>query len=205
MRQSEPQIDILPSPGEIARMPVERAELDRLVQQKVAEILSARDQFVFEPFFRSRQIAYELKRLQTVPEQRKWTVYFARFGCLLCETQQRNHTGNGMCNRCYANTFQRLKQILGETIKQETPRPVRGLLLRAERSVPETAPRDGIHHTLLKRSSPKELLLYSRVAKQLNLTARYVRDVAVGLRHSEPISAALKKEREKMRNAGGDK
>ena len=116
-------IELLPSPQAILRAPANRTELDRLVQQKVAEILAARDEFVFEPFFRSRQVAYELKRLQTVPEQRKWTVYFERYGCLLCETRKRIHGGNGMCNRCYLRTFQTLKQIIAEGITGQIAQP----------------------------------------------------------------------------------
>jgi len=46
--------------------------------------------FVFEPFFRSRQVAYELQRLQTVSEQRKFTIYFERYGCLVCETRRQS-------------------------------------------------------------------------------------------------------------------
>jgi site-specific DNA-cytosine methylase len=117
------EIEVLPSPAEIARQPVQRAELDRLVKQQVAEILAARDEFVFEPFFRSRQVAYELKRLQTVPEQRKWKVYFERYGCLICKTQKRIHAGNGMCDRCHAYVFQTLKQIIAEGITGQPAPP----------------------------------------------------------------------------------
>jgi protein-arginine kinase activator protein McsA len=89
------------------------------VQEKVAEIMAERDAVVFEPFFRSRQIAYELKRLQTMPEQRKWWVFFERYGCLICETRERIHVGNGMCTQCYSRTFQTLKQIIAEEITGE--------------------------------------------------------------------------------------
>jgi len=140
------RIELLPSPAEIARMPVERAELNRLVEQRVAEILHARDEFMFEPFFRSRQIACELKRLQTVKEQEKWQVYYQRFGCLRCDTTERIHVGNGMCDRCYPNTYGRLKQILGELVKGEFVRPARGQL-RVDRMLPAGAACDGVHPT----------------------------------------------------------
>jgi hypothetical protein len=138
-------VEVLPSPQEIHRAPTRRAELDRLVQQKVAEILTARDEFVFEPFFRSRQVAYELKRLQTVAEQQKYTVYFERFGCLICQTQERPHGGNGMCVNCYNRTFQRLKQIIGEGIRREPARPAEGST-QNQRLLPENAPIDDVHH-----------------------------------------------------------
>lgn len=193
------KFELLPSPGEIAQMPVKRAELQRLVDERVAEILHARDEFMFEPFFRSRQIAYELKRLQTVPEQRKWTIYFQRFGCLACETTDRIHVANGMCNRCYANTFGRLKQILGELVRDQTARPTRGRL-RLDRLLPPSHPMDGVHHTYNQRSTKNERELFDRAAKDLGLTYQYVRSVGVGLRTNAAVAAALKKAaRESMR------
>ena len=124
MRKDNPSsIELIPSQSTMLRTGVNEAELNRLVQQKVAEIMADRDAFVFEPFFRSRQIAYELRRLQTVPEQRKWTVYFERYGCLICETQKRIHVGNGMCNACYARTFSTLQQIIAEGMTGETAKP----------------------------------------------------------------------------------
>jgi hypothetical protein len=135
MRKDNPAaITLIPSPGTMLRTGVNEAELNRLVQTRVAEILADRDAFVFEPFFRSRQIAYELRRLQTVPEQRKWSVYFERYGCLICESRKRIHAGNGMCGACYARTFSTLKQIIAEGMTGEEAQPssagdrTRGLL-----------------------------------------------------------------------------
>src|SRR5580658_5451919 len=125
MHRNNPAVEaeLIPSSDMILRSGVDEKTLNRLVQQKVAEIMAERDVIVFEPFFRSRQIAYELKRLQSVPEQRKWTVYFERYGCLICETQERIHVGNGMCTQCYARTFNTLKQIIREGIEGATARP----------------------------------------------------------------------------------
>jgi len=192
------RMEVLPSPAEAARLPLQRAELDRLVQEKVAEILQARDEFMFEPWFRSRKVAYELKRLQTVSEQRTFTIYFERFGCLICETRERIHGGRGMCVRCYQNTLGRLKQIRGEQIREEIAKPARGRL-RLDRLLPENAPINGVHHTRYERSTKRELNLFVRVARQLGLTPHYVRAVGVGLRRSEAVSAVLRKEAEKMR------
>jgi hypothetical protein len=55
--------ELLPPVGTIQGSSPDEESLNRLVQEKVAEILADRDNFIFEPFFRSRQIAYELKRL----------------------------------------------------------------------------------------------------------------------------------------------
>jgi hypothetical protein len=184
--------ELLPSPGELAQLPVKKAELDRLVDERVAEILHAREEFIFEPFFRSRQIAYELKRLQTVSEQRKWTVYFQRFGCLVCETSDRIHAGNAMCSRCHANTQGRLKQILGELIRDQTARPARGRL-RLDRLLPPSHPMDGVHHSRYQPSTKLERELFDRVAKELGLTYEYVRSIGVGMRSNKAVAAALKK------------
>ena len=69
-------MELLPSRDTLIRTGIDEKTLNLLVQEKVAEIMADRDAFVFEPFFRSRQIAYELKRLQTMPERQKWSVHF---------------------------------------------------------------------------------------------------------------------------------
>ncbi len=112
------EVEVLPSPQEILRAPAQRAELLKLVEQQVAEVLASRDEFVFEPFFRSRRIAYELRRLQTVPEQRKWHVFYERHGCLRCHTSERIHTGNGFCANCYPWVHRALKQIIRELMEK---------------------------------------------------------------------------------------
>ena len=141
MNKSKPiEAELLPSVDSILRSGTNEVMLNKLVQQKVAEIMAQRDSVVFEPFFRSRQIAYELKRLQTVPEQRKWTVFFDRYGCLLCETRKRIHVGNGMCTQCYARTFNTLQQIIAEGISGETARPSKRALLLDAPQTPGLVP-----------------------------------------------------------------
>jgi hypothetical protein len=122
-RQSEAvaAIEVL-RPGEIERRR-ERTDLeilDAIVQKRVAETLAARDELIFEPFFRSRQVAFELKRLQTVPERKKWSVYFDRHGCLACQRKDQSHASNGLCSPCHAQIFQNLKAIVAE-LMQERP------------------------------------------------------------------------------------
>jgi len=191
------RMEVLPSPTELARKPGMEAEIRRLAVEMAAQIVAQKEQFLFEPFFRSRQVAYELKRLQNVSEQRTWKIYYTRFGCMVCETTERIHGGCGMCSACYCNNLQRLKQIRGEQIREETARPARGRL-RLDRLIPENAPADGIHHARYERSTEKERKLFARVAEHLGLTYDYVRVVAVGLRRSDVVSAALKKENERM-------
>ena len=194
----QPGVELLLSPSAIVRerIGIDKAELDRLVQEKVAEVMAERDAIAFEPFFRSRQVAYELKRLQTVSEQDKWGVYFERYGCMVCETRERIHAGNGMCNRCRSRTFVRLTQIIAEGITGQTAPPARGTKL-SERLLLPNRPLDAPHRTYFQRSSKADKLLYNRVAQRLGIDPSHVRAVAIGSRQSERVSAALKKERER--------
>jgi hypothetical protein len=198
MRKNRLHIEVLPSPAEIRRGPVDRAELDRLVQEKVAEILTARDEFVFEPFFRSRQIAYELKRLQTVPEQRKWTVRYERLGCMICNTKERIHGGNGMCSKCYTRESNVLKQIIAEGIKGEPAHAARGAKWE-QRLLPENALGDGVHHTYYDPTNAEDKASYQRVATKLGVSYSHVRAVARGKQQSESVLAALKEEQRRTR------
>ena len=124
----QPGVELLLSPSAIvrARTGIDQGELRRLVQERVAEIMAERDAVVFEPFFRSRQVAYELKRLQSVPEQRKFSVAFERYGCIICETRKAIHAGNGMCANCRRRWFVRLTQIIAEGMTGQTAPPARG-------------------------------------------------------------------------------
>ena len=150
-----PKVEILPSLEDMLRGPLRQDQLVRIVQKEVAKIMADRDAIAFEPFFRSRQIAYELKRLQTIPEQEKWSTCYERYGCLDCKTQERPHAGNGLCNTCRSKWFRRLAQIIAEGIKGEPARPGAGAP-RSERILPENAPRNGVHHTWYKPRKPKD-------------------------------------------------
>lgn len=152
----QPGVELIPSAATIvrARTGIDETELARLVQEKVAEIMAERDAVVMEPFFRSRQIAYELKRLQTVPEQKKWSVYFERYGCLLCQTKKGMHVGCGMCQKCYSRTFATLSQIIAEGMTGQPARPAQGAT-KTERLLPENRPLDAPHRTWNQRRAMK--------------------------------------------------
>jgi hypothetical protein len=205
------QIEILPSPAAIvhAQTGHNKAEFERAVRQQVAEIMAERDAVVFEPFFRSRQVAYELKRLMTVPEQEKFSIGYERYGCIDCKTHATPHAGNNMCQKCRGKWFGRLAQIIGEGIKGEPAQRARGTA-RAERLLPENAPQDGVHRTWHQRSSRQELLLYASVAVKLGVTRDHVRLVATGGYKSRAtgrrcnsgiVLAALKEERSRLNAA----
>jgi hypothetical protein len=191
-------IELLPSPSAVIRATsgVNEAELEKLVKLRVEEIMAERDALVFEPFFRSRQVAYELKRLQTVSEQRKYTVYYQRYGCWICGTQDRSHAGNGHCDKCRAMRFQRLAQIVAEGVQDKPARSARGAS-RAERRLPEVMPAGlpvRLHHTWQKRSTEEEKALYARVAQRLGVTVAHVREVARGGSTSKTVIAAIERD-----------
>jgi len=158
-KRNEPlHVELIPSPATLVRerTGLDKAELERIVQQKVAEIMAERDAIVFEPFFRSRQVAYELKRLQTVSEQRKFTIYFERYGCLKCETRNTIHAGNGMCGNCHSRAFYRLTQITAEGIKDQPAQAARGAT-GEQRLLPANGPRDGVVVQLQQCEGPSNI------------------------------------------------
>jgi hypothetical protein len=186
------QIDILPSPAAIVRERTgfDKAEFERAVRSQVVEIMAERDAIVFEPFFRSRQVAYELKRLQSVPEQEKFSVSYERYGCMICETHATPHAGNGLCQSCRSKWFRRFAQIIGEGIKGEPAQRARGTA-RAERLLPGSSITHDPHRTYYERSSQEELKSFGEIADRLGVSPDHVREVARGGTASGKVAAAL--------------
>jgi len=112
-------VEIIPSPAMRAQTVADMGTIQTLVAKQVAEILAKSDSAVFEPFFRSRQVAYELRRLQSVPEQRVHSLRYERFGCMICRGSERPHGGLGMCDKCYQQEFQIRKRLIRELQGEE--------------------------------------------------------------------------------------
>lgn len=198
MSREKLQMEVIPSPQELLRTPGMQGEIRRMALEMAAQIIAEKEQAIWEPYFRSRQVAYELKRLQNVSDQESWKIYYLRFGCMICETTERPHGGCGKCTRCYAFILGRLKQIRGEQIRDKIAHPSRGRI-RLDRLIPANSPADGVHHTRYHRKTKKELELCDRVAKQLSLTPLYVRTIFCGDRRGpDAVVEALKAEGEKM-------
>jgi hypothetical protein len=70
---------------------VDRTTIEDLVKRQVAEMLAKSETAIFEPFFRSRQVMYELRRLQNIPEQRVHALRYEPFGCMLCKRGDKGH------------------------------------------------------------------------------------------------------------------
>jgi hypothetical protein len=204
--ETQPGVELLSSPAAIVREStgVDEAKFHQLVQLKVAEIMAERDAVVFEPFFRSRQVAYELKRLQTIPEQTKFSVAFARYGCMICETRERIHAGNGLCTDCRALWFRRFVQIIAEGMTGDSAKPARGTPL-AERRLLPNRPMDAPHRTFYQSTTPEVRAIFRRIATRLNVDPYHVRRVAFGKCTSEAVTAALNEEWEQMQKAADEK
>jgi hypothetical protein len=101
-------------PGMEARSQSDSVNLQTLAAQLALVISGKQDGAIFEPFFRTRQVSYELRRLQNVAEQEKWSTYFEQFGCLSCGKDGKGHGGCGCCYRCYARVGNRLRAIVKE-------------------------------------------------------------------------------------------
>ncbi len=84
---------------------------DALVQQKVAEALARREDATFQPYFQSRRVAQEIRKMQSVPEQRAWAVHYERYSCTHCRTTKRPHGSCGMCSSCYAKISNQKREI----------------------------------------------------------------------------------------------
>jgi len=96
---------------------VDRTTIEDLVKRQVAEMLAKSETAIFEPFFRSRQVAYELRRLQSIPEQPAHALRYERLGCIVCKRDDKPHGGLGMCWTCYNREFQLRKNLLRELIE----------------------------------------------------------------------------------------
>ncbi len=95
--------------------PVE-AEVKRLVDLRVAEILAGRE--CFQPYLQSRRLYQELRKLQSVPERRVWAVHYERHGCTHCRTNERPHGSCGMCRLCYPKISGQKRAIEKELSKE---------------------------------------------------------------------------------------
>ena len=88
--------------------------LERLVHERVDEILATRQDLLMRPFFDSKRVSDELRKLQTMVERRKWPEYFKRHGCLICKAKKVPHLQVGMCLKCHTRTRRRLEAIIAE-------------------------------------------------------------------------------------------
>lgn len=92
--------------------------LSKLVEKKVVEAVSGGDS-TFEPWFRTKSVSNEIRKIQTVSEREKFSRYFEKWGCLICETKETGHSALGMCRNCHTRTSQRLNAIIRDSAPKE--------------------------------------------------------------------------------------
>jgi hypothetical protein len=95
---------------------VDLATLDALIQKRVAEAQASQGA-ILEPWFQSPAVAAAIRRHQSVFQQRKWSLYYAKHGCIGCGTKERPHSARGFCARCQQNVVDRLLAIEKEYAK----------------------------------------------------------------------------------------
>ncbi len=69
----------------------------KMVERKLAEMMGDSHDGIFEPFFQPQAIAAAIRKLETVPQRRKWQYYCAEWGCLICQSKERRHTSGSAC------------------------------------------------------------------------------------------------------------
>lgn len=91
--------------------------LDRLIQKRVAEATAGQGA-ILEPFFTtSKTLAAEIRRHASIFQKRKFSLYFEKYGCLVCDTKKRPHESHGMCRRCHERFVFRLMRLEKEYAK----------------------------------------------------------------------------------------
>ena len=66
----------------VRAVPNVRAQIEAFIEQKISERIGADEAGIFEPFFQTKLIAREIRKLQTIPQRLKWPNYFKEWGCL---------------------------------------------------------------------------------------------------------------------------
>lgn len=117
MTKNNPPLEIVPRNrlDESQRL---KEAITQLIEEKVSEAISG-PTAAFEPFFQSKRMLTEIRRVQSVPERNKFTYYFERWGCMVCGTHEGGHRAIGMCGTCYPRTAQRLKSLVREHSEHE--------------------------------------------------------------------------------------
>jgi hypothetical protein len=97
------------TPARIIQPQDMKAVLDQLVRERVAEALAERDGSILEPWFQTKSVAYEIRRLQTMVERKSKSLYFEKYGCIHCHKKKHRHACSGICEPCYGKIAERLR------------------------------------------------------------------------------------------------
>jgi hypothetical protein len=160
--------------------------LERMVERKLAEMMGDSRDGIFEPFFQAKAIMHAIRKLETIPQQRKWQYYFEEWGCLRCARKDVRHESLGMCVACHARIYQRLANILRRASDDRPSPPVRNLQDVAQEALREKANQEEQQ----KRAQRFEILDQAKALRKGGLTWR---DIAQRLDpefHKDPEAAS---------------
>lgn len=118
-----PSVEIVPSPDFAQQAANFRRIIEDIVDRKIEGTKQQDPDALLQPWFRSREESHAIKRAQTVPEQQKWSNYFADWGCIICGTTVRAHDSCGMCGSCRGRTVARIESTLRKHAPAAEPRP----------------------------------------------------------------------------------
>lgn len=111
----EPRAEIVPAPKAAivrrrSRQDVQ-AMIERIVRERVDEIMVKVEAGQVEPDFLRKDEAAELRQRQDMFERTKWSLYFEKWGCRMCHRKNVGHLGTGHCTRCHHLIRDRLNQL----------------------------------------------------------------------------------------------
>lgn len=115
--------------------PMPEVLFDILIERKLAKMATSAANSLLEPFFQSKAVTDEIRRGQTLAEQAKWKLFYAKWGCLICETRAVPHASCGMCQKCYARTQGRIKLVIQQAedaFRKRAPMLIHDLTEEAE-------------------------------------------------------------------------
>jgi hypothetical protein len=64
-----------------------------------------------DPFFRPRAESNAIRRAQNESDRNQWIVYYARWGCVVCNRKDAAYSANGMCGGCFNRILMRLRRL----------------------------------------------------------------------------------------------
>jgi hypothetical protein len=116
-RKKKPIVEVLPT-SQVALVPKTanfQAALDRMVRDRVDQIMAERGTGELEPDYQTKELSSERRRSQNVFERNKWGLYFEKWGCKTCGRKKNvSHAANGHCSTCHIRIWQRLAALKRE-------------------------------------------------------------------------------------------
>ncbi|HET6143869.1 MAG TPA: hypothetical protein VFE02_10190 [Candidatus Acidoferrales bacterium] len=112
------------------------AAIESMIKKRVDEALSRIGMVELDdPHFRPREVERKARQVENMFERKKWSLYFERWGCVLCGQKKAAHMHTGYCNTCAGRITQRLR-LLKRDYEQAHPeaeidRQIEQLTLRA--------------------------------------------------------------------------